>query len=172
MTTRKQLTLFIEDPSGTIEAIRATRNPVQHRLIAAHVTLCREDELDAFDTIIKNIQSVQLSNPIRLQLGTVQRFDDGKGLWIPIIDPQNAFKELRKNVLGRSVPSKEQLPHITLIHPRNATCTDAIFEAIKKQKLPTDVVVTSISLIAQTNGGKWQVMQDFHLLNPAKDRLS
>ena len=46
--TRRQLTLFVPHAEAApIEALRATLDPVQHALIAAHVTLCREDELAA-----------------------------------------------------------------------------------------------------------------------------
>lgn len=47
---RSQLSLFVPpiiggDTRVDIEAIRCIVDPVQHRLIPAHVTLCREDEL-------------------------------------------------------------------------------------------------------------------------------
>jgi|GEM_PF-3988953 len=46
---RRHLILFV--PAGitaSIEALRRFVDPVQHSLIPAHVTLCREDELEAF----------------------------------------------------------------------------------------------------------------------------
>ena len=46
--SRRQVTLFVPDPTRSmLEAIRKRLDPVQYRLIRAHVTLCREDELAA-----------------------------------------------------------------------------------------------------------------------------
>lgn len=46
MTVRRQATLYLPSPcSVAVEAVRSRYNPVQAELIAAHVTLCREDEV-------------------------------------------------------------------------------------------------------------------------------
>jgi hypothetical protein len=46
LNTRTQLTLFVAPPAAEIlEPLRRRLDPVQSRLISAHVTLCREDEL-------------------------------------------------------------------------------------------------------------------------------
>ncbi|MEQ1633746.1 MAG: hypothetical protein ABL997_15305 [Planctomycetota bacterium] len=43
---RTQLSLFVPPPHDVlVESVRAVVDPVQHALIPAHVTLCREDEL-------------------------------------------------------------------------------------------------------------------------------
>jgi hypothetical protein len=67
--------------------------------------------------------------------------------------------------LGQIKLTKEQFLHITLIHPRNSTCTDAIFEQIKELKFPTVLEFGKISLIEQRNGGKWNVLQEFNIVN-------
>ena len=52
---RRQLTLFLTEQNQIIEEIRATYNPKQFELIKAHVTLCREDEIeDNLEEIIRN----------------------------------------------------------------------------------------------------------------------
>ncbi len=159
--TRRQLSLFLNDNNETIESIRAKYNPVQYGLIAAHVTLCREDEIEALEQIIENIKAIELDEPICIQFDSVERFAEGKGVFIPAKGENKSFVELRKVVLGLSELSKEQHPHITLIHPRNETCTDEIFAHIQTYDLPTEFHFDTISLIEQIDGGKWEVIEIF-----------
>jgi len=161
---RKQLTLFINEPNGNIEKIRAEFNSEQHSLIPVHVTLCREDELEEIDKIIERIKSITLKNPIRIRFKNVIRFADGKGVLIPTTDKNIEFRELRKSVLGQVKLRKEQFPHITLMHPRNSTCTNEIFDKIKKQELPTELLFDKIYLIEQRNGEKWKVIKEFNIV--------
>ncbi len=159
--TRRQLSLFLRDNFENIENIRAKYNPVQHDLIAAHVTLCREDEIEALEQIIKNLKAIELDEPISIQFASVERFADGKGVFIPAKGENKAFVELRKTVLNVNELLKEQHPHITLIHPRNGTCSDEIFAHIQAYDLPTEFYFDTISLIEQKDGGKWEVVEVF-----------
>lgn len=161
---RKQLTLFIEEPSGSIEKIRTEFNPEQSALISTHVTLCREDEIEHLADVIKRIKSIQLPNPVRVEFQEVKRFSNGKGVLIPAADLNIEFIELRKSVLGQEELKKEQLPHITLMHPRNSTCTNEIFKQITERTFPTKLEFSKISLIEQKNGGKWKVLQEFDIV--------
>ena len=164
---RTQLTLFVsENVSAAIEAIRRQYNPVQHSLIAAHVTLCREDELLDIEKVLQNLN--QLSFPaITIRFGTPERFDEGKGVLLPALEENTAFQELRKAVLkGVIEQPRNHQPHITLMHPRNATCTDEIMENIRKSDLPSEIEFGHISLIEQIDGGKWSIIQTFHLTIP------
>jgi len=52
MKNRKQLTLFLPDTAAAIEKIRAEFNPEQLKLISAHVTMCREEEIDPLEHCI------------------------------------------------------------------------------------------------------------------------
>ena len=163
--TRQQLTLFITDQNEAIEKIRAEFNPIQYRLIGAHVTLCREDEIETLDKVVRNIKSLNLDEPIRIEFGSPERFDNGKGVLIPARMKSNEFYELRKAVLnGINEFPNENLPHITLMHPRNSTCTDMIFSQIKNYKLPTELSLDTISLIEQTNEGRWTVVEQFYII--------
>ena len=162
---RKQLTLFIEESNVNIEKIRAEFNPEQYNLISAHITLCREDEIESIDKIIHRIKSITLKEPIRIGFKSVKRFSNGKGILIPATDKNIEFRELRKLVLGQTKLIKEQFPHITLMHPRNSTCSDEIFEHIKELAFPTELKFGRISLIEQRNGGKWNVIQEFNIVN-------
>ncbi|TKC12541.1 2'-5' RNA ligase family protein [Pedobacter polaris] len=163
---RRQLTLFIENE--TIEKVRVKFNPAQHALISAHVTLCREDELEDLDTIIANIKSLKINKPIRIIFNDVERFENGKGALIPackegtplVNHANDHFHNLRDAIL---ISPRKHLPHITLMHPRNSTCTDSIFEEIKSFKLPATLFFNKISLIEQKSGGKWKVLDEFSL---------
>ena len=161
---RKQLTLFINEPSGTIEEIRAYYNPVQYNLIKAHITLCREDEIEPTEKLIERITSILLVRPLRIELGKVERFADGKGIYISSFGDNKDFKELRKLVLGQTKLKKEQVPHITLMHPGNSICTNEIFEQISHYDFPSELEFGKISLIEQKNGGKWNVLQEFEIV--------
>ncbi|MEZ4685975.1 MAG: 2'-5' RNA ligase family protein [Bacteroidia bacterium] len=161
---RKQLTLFINEPNGSIEKIRAKFNPVQYNLIKAHITLCREDEIEPIGEIIQRIKSISLERPIRIELGKAERFADGKGVYISSLGNNKEFEELRKLVLGQRELKKEQVPHITLMHPRNSTCTDPIFEQIKNYDFPSELQFEKVSLIEQIHGGKWHILQEFEIL--------
>jgi 2'-5' RNA ligase len=163
--SRRQLTLFLRNNYETIERIRATFNPVQHSLIAAHVTLCRDEEIESIEGIIENMTSIQLKIPITMQFDAVERFADGKGVWIPAKGLNNSFQELRKIALGVNQLTKNHLPHITLMHPRNATCTDEIFEQIRKYELPSAIDFDRVSLIEQMDGSKWETIQEFLIIH-------
>lgn len=159
---RHQLTLFVQPQDATvIEAIRRQYNPAQQQLIASHVTLCREDELEPLDVIIAHLQQLRF-DPITIQFGVVKRFDNGKGVMLPAIGENKAFYQLRQAVLAPINTSPRWYePHLTLMHPRNAACTDAIFEAIQAANLPQQLTFTSVTLIQQCNSGKWQTLQQF-----------
>jgi hypothetical protein len=89
---RKQLTLFIEESNVTIEKIRAEFNPEQYTLISAHVTLCREDEIESIESIIERIKSISLKKPIQIGFKSVEQFSDGKGILIPATDRNIEFR--------------------------------------------------------------------------------
>jgi 2'-5' RNA ligase superfamily len=164
--TRTQLTLFInEKDAKIIEEIRQKFNPKQYELIQSHVTLCREDELENMAQILHNLSHLK-HNPITINFGNIILFSDKKGVLIPALKNNKSFQNLRKNILKGIIENPRiQEPHITLMHPRNATCTDEIFTGIQKYDLPNAVKFTKISLIEQEIGGKWVVLKEFELEN-------
>ncbi len=163
---RKQLTLFIdESQSEAIEEIRLTFNPKQYALIKSHVTLCREDELEELGFILRALSSLNHA-PIVLPLGSIKRFAENKGVLIPTIGENIDFHHLRAKILTGLVDvPRIQKPHITLMHPRNSTCTDQIFDTIKQISLPQRLLFTKISLIEQEIGKKWHTLSEFELAN-------
>lgn len=163
--TRRQLTLFVSGDNGTIEKIRSQFNPVQHKLISAHVTLCREDEIIHIDRVIKNIELIKSDDPLKITFDKVDRFEEGKGVLIPAKAENNEFHDLRKKILkGVCELPRLHRPHITLMHPRNSTCTDNIFNQIRQYKLPTELSFDKISLIEQENGGQWTIKKEFQIV--------
>lgn len=169
---RLQLTLFVpENSSAAIEEIRSRYNPVQYELIAAHVTLCREDELMELDKVQHNLD--QLGFPsITIRFGKPVRFDEGKGVLLPALEAYTTFQELRKAVLKGVIdhPRNHQ-PHLTLMHPRNSTCSEDMIGEIRKANLPTAILFDQLSLIEQINGGKWKIVKAIKLINPFKKGL-
>jgi 2'-5' RNA ligase len=160
-TFRRQLTLFISPQNENIERIRETFNPLQFNLIAAHVTLCREDEIEDMEKVVSNINTIQLNAALQIDFSAAVRFEEGKGVMIPASGENRAFNNLRKSILNFGIAPRNHKPHITLMHPRNATCTDTIFEEIQKIKLPTTLYFDKIFLIEQKLGGKWEILKEF-----------
>lgn len=163
---RRQLTLFVPpDDAVTIEQIRQEFNPRQFGIIKAHVTLCREDEIENLEKVILNLFSLKLTQAtIFIEFGKAARFDNGRGLFLPATSDNKDFDHLRRQVLSGVIdnPGKQQA-HITLMHPRNSTCTDKIFEQVEEINLPSKLNFKTISLIEQNNGGKWNVLHEFNL---------
>jgi hypothetical protein len=109
------------------------------------------------DYVLKQLSNVQF--PVfEVFSAKPKRFYEGKGVFIPVIDPKDHLGKLRKLILPNS---KMIEPHITIMHPRNSTCTDEIFQEILRHPIPTNVTLTSISLIEQEIGKKWNVLQSF-----------
>lgn len=161
---RRQLTLFVDPKDAEIiEQVRQELNPRQFRLIKSHVTLCREDEIENLEQVISNLHSLT-QKEIFIAFGEATRFDNGKGLLLPAITDNIDFQDLRRQVLiGLNGNPRKHEAHITLMHPRNSTCTDAIFHHIKRLSLPKKLSFKKISLIEQEDGGQWNILQEFEL---------
>ena len=161
--TRKQLTLFVSSEDAIeIENIRRTFNPIQFGLIESHVTLCREDEIENLEAVMYNLEHID-SARITINFGEVSRFSDGKGVFIPASGNNEEFNRLRAKVLFHLSRIRFHEPHITLMHPRNSTCTDDIFESIKRVNLPVTLSFDKISLVEQANGKPWRILKSFRL---------
>lgn len=162
-TIRHQLTLFVgRQDAQEIEHIRQKFNPIQQELIACHVTLCREDEIENLEIILENLRLLKMPS-ITIQFGQATRFEEGKGVFLPAVGESEAYHNLRQTILKNlPAPIRKPEPHITLIHPRNGTCTDEIFAEIQKITLPAQIDFDKIHLIQQINGGKWEILEIFN----------
>ncbi len=147
---RSQLTLFLDAAdTEVIEAVRRAYNPAQFRLIAAHVTLCRDEECRDEDRLKAHAERLSV-NAFSLRTGALYRFAGGKGLALELRDAGQDFRKLRGAVIGESLLDRpEQQPHITLIHPRNGTCTDRLYDSIRGLPFPDFVHIRSLSFIRQ-----------------------
>ncbi|MEO5594650.1 MAG: 2'-5' RNA ligase family protein [Chitinophagaceae bacterium] len=163
---RRQLTLFVEqNDAQIIEQVRQKFNPGQFDLIKAHVTLCRENEIENLDNVISNLLTLS-QKAITIEFGKATRFDNGNGLLLTATGNNTEFHGLRQKVLkGVTDHPKKQEPHITLMHPRNSTCTDNIFKQVHTINLPVKLAFKKVSLIEQINGASWIVLQEFELLD-------
>ncbi|MEQ1798893.1 MAG: 2'-5' RNA ligase family protein [Lacibacter sp.] len=162
---RRQLTLFVEaTDAANIKQVRTQFNPVQRSLINCHVTLCREDELEDLQQIMSNINTLKTSD-ITIHFGRPIRFAEGKGVLLPGITDNKAFHSLRKLILqGVNDHPRKHEPHITLLHPRNSTCTDEVFSEIGELVFPSAITFKKISLIEQADlNSKWELVQEFSL---------
>lgn len=164
MTIRRQLTLFVDPKDAeTIEQVRQKFNPKQFELIKSHVTLCREDEIEHLAQVISNLGGLT-SEEIVVEFGKATRFDHGKGLFLPATTNNEGFQELRRQVLmGLNHSVRKHEAHLTLMHPRNSTCTDAIFDQIERLSLPKRLTFKRISLVEQEDGKPWKILQEFAL---------
>ncbi len=151
-TIRRQLTLFLDVlEASMIEAIRQEFNPEQYKLIKAHVTLCREDELVDIEKVMNNLENLRYE-PFIINFGQPERFSNGRGVRLPAVD-DDKFQKLRRRVLmGVADVPKRHCAHVTLMHPRNSDCTDEIFQGIMGVSFPTKLMFDEVSLIEQEEG--------------------
>lgn len=165
MNKRRQLTLFVDtEASKEIEFIREKFNSEQFNLIKSHVTLCREDEIEQLDLILANLKQLDF-NSFSIEFDIPIRFNERKGVYLPTKNFPEQFHKLRKKILS-GIIENPRIPeaHITLMHPRNSTCNDAIFEEIKNIPFPTKLMFSRISLIEQEIGEEWKIIKEFDLI--------
>ncbi len=167
---RRQLTLFVEPKDAEIiEQVRQKFNPRQFEIIKAHVTLCREDEIENLEKVKSNILSLTPID-INIEFKKIKRFDNGKGLFLSATNDNDAFNNLRRQVLNGLIENpRQQEAHITLMHPRNSTCTYTIFKQVETLNLPTKLNFKTISIIEQKDGGPWKILQEFNLSDRTQD---
>jgi 2'-5' RNA ligase len=160
--TRKQLSLYVPaNAAKEIEEVRKIVDPIQSNLIPAHITLCREDELDDFAAIKARLTHIPLK-PITLRFGTPEIFS-GHGLLLNCIDGEGDFRLLREYLLA-SRNIKKQRPHITLAHPRNPKSDENLLGNTSRLPEMIEITFSTIYLIEQTRNEPWRVLEryDFH----------
>ena len=144
-------TIYLSGQSQ-IETVRLRYNPLQAQLIPAHVTLCREDEVTdwiTFEARLKKLSPFQVT----LTFGVPVREDNF--VFLPVQEGRNNFHDFRSAILSKE--ARTQTPHVTLIHPRNGTCTDQIFaEIVATVNAPFQYSFREVMLIEQENGGVWK----------------
>lgn len=165
LNPRIQLSLYVPQPmAAELEAVRELLDPLQARLIPAHVTLCREDELaDLEPAVIRSRLAAPEAAPVTLRFGPPEPFFE-HGILLPCIDGESEFQALRRRVFG-STAIRRQAPHITLAHPRNPKAPHN--SLANAGRLPGDLVVTfrEVHRIQQEGTTPWRVLERYTLGN-------
>jgi hypothetical protein len=156
---RRQLTMFVPLPHAVaIEAVRREVDPVQSRLIPAHVTLCREDELASISEQELGARLDEArGGPLVLRFGAPRVFG-GHGQLLECVEGQEAFDALRHLVL-RSPGIAGRRAHITLAHPRNPRAPgNSLERAAALRDLPP-IRFDTISHIQQSGDEPWRILR-------------
>jgi hypothetical protein len=160
-SVRRQLSLYVPAASAAeIEAVRALVDPLQQRLIPAHVTLCREDELGELDAIRERLAGGAM-HALQLAFAAPQRFST-HGVLLPCIAGLEPFRLLRQALL-QSTALGEHSPHITLAHPRNPPCDGDSLAIAGTLPGRLTIVFTAVRLIEQAGGAAWRELERFEL---------
>jgi hypothetical protein len=166
-TTRRQLTLLVpESMASVLEPIRQRMDPVQHRLIPAHVTLCRDEELAGLTTgelSARLAKVVQL--PLTLQFGPGESFSE-HGVLLPCTAGEESYHRLRVALL-RSEGIHHDRAHITIAHPRNPRASANVPSTYEALAVPLSITFTKVSLIEQEAGQAWQILDEVDLVQGA-----
>lgn len=152
MARRRQASMYITD-SLCIESMRSCFNPAQARLIPAHVTLCREDEVADWDVLRARLESLR---PFEITLGFDAPVRNDHFVFLPVREGFESFHEFRRSLL--TPEPRIHHPHLTIIHPRNGTCSDEIFAEITRNIPPFRYTFREVMLIEQEGEGVWDLV--------------
>ncbi len=158
---RKQLSMYVpRDIAKEIEDVRKIADPIQHNLIPAHITVCREDELGDLLQLQDRLRNIPFT-PLTLRFGKPEPFSS-HGLLLPCIAGEDEFRFLREYLLG-SKNIRHQQPHITLAHPRNPQAIGNTLD--NTMGLPEMITITfpTIYLIEQMGSAPWQILERYEL---------
>jgi hypothetical protein len=157
---RRQLTLFVAGPwASRLEALRRSLDPVQGSLIPAHVTLCREDEIEGTtpSVLFTRVESWEAGS-ITLAFGHPVRFS-GHGVLLPCERGSGQFKRLRQWLL-QDQHAREHGAHITLAHPRNPRSAGNTDPALAACPQALELQFGSVALIEQQGSEPWRLIQE------------
>lgn len=161
---RRQLTLFLAgEMAAAVEAVRRTVDPVQYRLIPAHVTLCREEEVAALpEGEIEARLAAGSARRITLEFGSPEHFFD-HGIRLKCVAGGAEYQRLREIVLGSTEIARPR-PHITLAHPRNPRAPGNSLEFAQTLPPRWPARLAWIHLIEQDGAQPWRRLAMFDLL--------
>jgi len=166
---RRQLTLFVPPPWGPrLDALRRVLDPVQAALIAAHVTLCREDEIagETASALFSRL-TAWADGPLRLAFGPPQRFQ-GHGLLLPCAQGAASFQQLRRLLL-QDPAAREHGAHLTLAHPRNPQAAGNTPAALAACPQALALRLTRVALIEQQGAAPWTLIDEAAVGGSASD---
>lgn len=162
--SRKQLSMYVPPAAAVkIEAVRRVADPIQSGLIPAHVTLCREDELDDLESVRARLCRPSFG-PLALRFGRPVAFS-GHGILLECVGGEEQFRALREYLLASS-NIRDQPPHITLAHPRNPKSSGNLLSNASALPQVIEVTFPSVCLIAQEGNNPWQLLENYELRWP------
>ena len=160
---RRQLTLFVPAPWRVpLDALRQRLDPIQASLIAAHVTLCREDEIRDVElsSLFRRVDT-WAHGPLRLAFGSPRRFS-GHGVLLPCEQGAGQFHALRRWLLqDDSVRVHEA--HLTMAHPRNERAANNTDDVLAECPQELQLEFATVSLIEQQGTAAWRILHQFML---------
>jgi hypothetical protein len=148
--------------ASVIEAVRSVVDPIQSSLIAAHVTLCRENELGDLGGIRARLYESDCA-AITLRFGPPKVVME-HGILLECVHGLSQFRTLREQVLG-SNSIKDQEAHITLAHPRNPKSHRNSLHATADLNAGLTVTFDQICLIEQQDAQPWCVVERYALVS-------
>jgi len=156
---RRQVPLYVpRAEQARIEGIRQQFNSAQFALIAAHVTLFRDEDVHDWSEVQTRASEI---GSIHVPLRFGPPVQDGDLVYLPALGSTQAFDELRIRILNNE-HCRNQEPHITLVHPRNGTCTTEQFDTIRSLiTAEFTVLFQSLTFIEQVAGGPWHNLHTF-----------
>lgn|GEM_PF-364947 len=160
LNSRRQLTLFATEPwRSRLNELRRLLDPVQASLISAHVTLCREDEIEYLETdsIVRRIKS-WAHGPLILAFGLPRRFS-GHGVLLPCERGSDQFHSLRQWLLQRQDVRAHEA-HLTLAHPRNPPSAGNTEASLQSCPPALQLQFPSVALIEQQGSADWRVIAE------------
>jgi 2'-5' RNA ligase len=158
---RRQLSMYVpQDAAREIEAVRRVVDPIQSRLIPAHVTLCREDELGDLASLRARLRGAPFK-PLTLRFGKSVAFA-GHGLLLECVEGEERFRAVRQYLLASS-SVRDQKPHITLAHPGNPKSVGNSSGTMSALPEVIEVTFPNIYLIEQEGGRPWEVLEVYEL---------
>ena len=157
----------MEPWSSRLDALRRALDPAQASLIAAHVTLCREDEIEHLyqKSIFSRIQE-WTHGPVSLSFGQPRRFN-GHGVLLPCVQGSGQFHSLRQWLL-QDQAAREHGAHLTLAHPRNPKSPGNTDAAIAAFPQTLQLQFSAVALIEQYGSAPWRVLQESALGSNAR----
>jgi len=158
---RRQLSMYLPlDQAAAIEDVRIVVDPIQHLLIPAHVTLCRDEELEDLSGIETRLQASALGH-VDLGFGRPQAFH-GHGILMECVSGLESFRALREILLG-SIEISSHQPHLTLAHPRNPKAVGNSLANTDSISTPFHVRFSQIALIEQEGAAPWKFVREYPL---------
>ena len=152
--TRRQISLILpEAQRSLVEPIRQKFDPIQHALIPAHVTLCRDDELPDLQQLMQRLERLE-PFLITMEFGQPQELPDGCVLLRPTTGIEQ-FQALRLLILGTT--ARAYWAHLTLLHPRNASGIPLNLAEVGRELAGLVVTFNTVTLVEQYGCEPWQV---------------